>query len=87
MYAIKHLYNLMDITKLYNKAYDWLLTVGPKLVIALVVLFVGEWLIHLLKKRSHKFLNRKNIDPSLHLFLKAFFTWRCRYCWCCLSCK
>lgn len=42
-------------THFYDLAYQWLITHGPKILIAIVVLFIGEWLIRILRKWSRRF--------------------------------
>jgi small conductance mechanosensitive channel len=59
----------MDIEKFYDKAYDWILTYGPRILIAIVVLFVGLWIIRLLKKWIHSELEKKIAESSLTGFL------------------
>ncbi|HEY2728191.1 MAG TPA: mechanosensitive ion channel family protein [Parafilimonas sp.] len=39
----------------YNLAYQWVITHGPKILIAIIVFFIGEWLIKLLRKWSRRF--------------------------------
>ena len=61
----------MNITKFYDKAYDWLIRFGPRFVIGLLVLFIGLWLIKLVLNRSHKGMHRKEVDPTLKSFLAS----------------
>jgi small conductance mechanosensitive channel len=53
----------------YDKAYNWLISFGPKLLLAIVLFIAGLWLI----KKFTKFLNRhllkRRIDQSLRPFL------------------
>ena len=39
----------------YNLAYQWAITHGPKVLIAIIVFFIGEWVIRILRKWSRKF--------------------------------
>lgn len=59
----------MNTEKVYNKAFDWLLTYGPKILIGLVVLFVGLWIIKLLIRWAHSSMHKKDVDPSVKPFL------------------
>src|ERR1700760_1151527 len=59
----------MNLTKFYDKAYDWVIRFGPRFVIGLLVLFVGLWLIKLVLNRSHRGMHRKDVDPTLKSFL------------------
>lgn len=63
----------IDIDKLYNKAYDWVITEGPRLVIAILVFTAGQWFIRFLKKKSHGYMHRRNIDASLQMFFRSLF--------------
>lgn len=42
-------------TDFYDLAYQWLITHGPKIIIAIIVLVVGEWLIKILRRWSRRF--------------------------------
>ena len=42
---------------------------GPKLVLAIVILFIGQWLIRLLKRGFLKFLHKRKTDSALRPFL------------------
>jgi small conductance mechanosensitive channel len=45
---------------LYNKLYNWILTVGPRLLLAIFVCFIGIWLIRIAKRwLKHAFLKRR----------------------------
>ena len=59
----------MDWNKFYTKAYDWILTVGPKILLATIVVFVGLWLIRLLKKWLNLHLLKKDVSSSVRPFL------------------
>lgn len=59
----------MNINKFYDRAYDWIIGYGPRLVLGIVVLLVGLWLIKLLLNWSHKSMHRKQLDPSIKPFL------------------
>ena len=43
----------------YNLAYHWVLTQGPKFLIAIAVFFIGEWLIKLFRKWSKRFFSEE----------------------------
>ncbi|HEY2727415.1 MAG TPA: mechanosensitive ion channel family protein, partial [Parafilimonas sp.] len=42
-------------TDFYTLAYQWLITYGPKILIAIIVFFIGEWIIRILRKWSRRF--------------------------------
>lgn len=58
----------MKASKLYDRAYDWLLTVGPRLIIGLIVLFIGLWLIRIIRSRLRGHMNKKQVHSSLQPF-------------------
>jgi small conductance mechanosensitive channel len=59
----------MDINKFYDRAYTWTLNFGPRLIMALIVLFVGFWLVRVMRHWLNLYLNRREIDPSIKTFL------------------
>jgi small conductance mechanosensitive channel len=59
----------MDMEKFYNKAYDWILNIGPRLLIAIIVVIVGFWLIRIIKGWMTRHMIAKEFDPSLRPFL------------------
>jgi small conductance mechanosensitive channel len=58
----------MKLTKLYDKAYDWLLDIGPKIIIGLIILFIGLWLIRMLRTRLRAQMLKKTVHSSLQPF-------------------
>lgn len=63
--------NTIDLNKFYNKAYDWIITSGPKVLIGLILLFLGLWLIKLLSKWLTSGMHKKDVNPSLRSFLSS----------------
>ena len=59
----------MKLDKFYDQAYAWILTVGPKILIGVVVVFIGLWLIRLLKKWLTNHLLNKGVTSSIRPFL------------------
>ena len=53
----------------YKKASDWLIVNVPKIIIALLILFVGFWVIRVFSKWLRKILERRNFNASLRYFL------------------
>ncbi|MBS1661921.1 MAG: mechanosensitive ion channel family protein [Bacteroidetes bacterium] len=62
----------MDTTKFYDKAYDWMLRVGPKILLAVVIFVVAQLLIRLLKRWVRSAMHKKEFDSSLQSFLISF---------------
>jgi small conductance mechanosensitive channel len=56
--------------KFYDSAYNWIITVGPRILIAIVVLVVGVWLIRIFNRLIKKKFTRYNFNPSLRYFLQ-----------------
>lgn len=54
---------------LYDKIYTWLLTVGPRLLLAIIVTFFGVWLIRLLKKWLKRAFLKRRLNASFRPFL------------------
>jgi len=61
----------MNLEKFYDKAYTWILTSGPKLIIAILIFLLGQWLIKLLKRIVRGHMARKQFDSSLQPFLMS----------------
>ncbi len=57
----------------YDKVYNWILTVGPRMLIAVVVLFIGIWVIRFLKRTLNRHMVSREFDPSLQPFLVSLF--------------
>ena len=64
----------MNWTKFYNQAYTWILVVGPKIILGIILLFVGLWLIKYLKKWLNRHLLHKDITSSVRPFLVNLIT-------------
>ena len=63
----------MNIQKFYEQAYQWIVTIGPRIVIAIVVLFLGSWLTRITKKWLNRHLLRKEVNTSARPFLINLF--------------
>src|ERR1700759_1896956 len=61
----------MKLDKFYDKAYDWMITHGPGLIIGIVVLFAGLWLIKQFVKWSQSRMHKKEVNPSVRPFLMS----------------
>jgi small conductance mechanosensitive channel len=58
----------MDIHIVYNKAFNWLLDHGPKLIFGIIVFFIGLWVIKVLKNTLKHRMSRKQVHSSLQPF-------------------
>ena len=65
--------NFLGVKLNYNKIYDtvttWVITVGPRIILSIICLFLGMWLIRLLVARLHKMMDRRNVDATFKPFL------------------
>lgn len=57
-----------EYTKAYDKAVDWVISNGPGIIVGLIILFVGLWLIRLLKTRIRAQMSKREIHSSLQPF-------------------
>lgn len=64
----------MHIEKFYSRAYDWLLTFGPRFLIGMSVLFAGLWFIRVLARWSHNRMEKKDVNPTVKPFLLSLLT-------------
>jgi small conductance mechanosensitive channel len=69
-------YNILQIKtdsltqKLTGKAYDWIVIFGPKLLIAIVVFIIGQWIIRLINRGLKRILSIKRFDATLRPFIQ-----------------
>ncbi|RVT97193.1 mechanosensitive ion channel family protein [Mucilaginibacter limnophilus] len=61
----------MDLNKFYDKAYDWIIRYGPRLVIGIILLVVGFWLIQRFMKWWQGRMERRKVDPTIKAFLQS----------------
>jgi small conductance mechanosensitive channel len=54
----------------YNKAYNWIISFGPRILLGLLILFIGLWLIRVFNRIFRKTLSKHNFNPSLRYFLQ-----------------
>jgi small conductance mechanosensitive channel len=57
------------LQKFYDQAFHWLITYGPKIIIAVIVLFIGQWLLRMFNRWLRKFMEKRKINPSVKTFL------------------
>ena len=61
-------------TDLLDKASDLLITYGPKLLGAIVVLIIGLWIIKIINRAVSRMLEKKDFDPSLEPFVRTLIS-------------
>lgn len=61
----------MDPEILYNKGYTWVLEQGPRIILAIIILFIGLWFIKFFRRWLSAGMIRRELDPSLQPFLQS----------------
>jgi len=64
----------MNWNQFYNTAYNWILTVGPRIVFGIIFFIAGLWLVRKLKNWLNHHLLKKNIASSVRPFLLNLIT-------------
>jgi small conductance mechanosensitive channel len=59
----------MNYERFLDKAYTWIITKGPSILIAIIILLIGLWLINLFSKLITRAMSRRSVNPSLRPFL------------------
>jgi small conductance mechanosensitive channel len=59
--------------KFTDRAYDWLVSFGPRVLMAIALFFFGQWVIRFLNKELRKILSGKRVDVTLRPFLLNLF--------------
>lgn len=57
-----------------DQAVDWTVGVLPNLITAVVIFFVGYWIIKLINKMVRRFFAKKDYDETLESFLQSFIS-------------
>ncbi len=61
----------MNPEKLYDKGYNWIINHGPGFILSVFILFIGLWLIKLIKRWLVAGMERRELDASLRPFLQS----------------
>lgn len=64
----------MNIERFYNRFYQWVIVYGPKILIAIVVFIIAQFLIRQLKNWLQRASFLRHFDPSLKPFLISSFS-------------
>lgn len=59
--------------KFTDNAYDWMVVYVPRIILALVIFFIGQWVIRMINRWTRKILTGKRIDITLQPFLQNLF--------------
>ena len=65
---------LKSFEKHLENAIDWFWSFIPNLVLAIVIFFVGLWIVRFINRIVHRFFDRKDYDPTLESFLQSFIS-------------
>jgi small conductance mechanosensitive channel len=57
------------LQKFYDQAFHWLITFGPRIIIAIFVLFIGQWLLRIFNRWIKRLMDSRKINPSVKTFL------------------
>ncbi len=56
--------------RLTGQAYNWIISFGPKLIVAIIFFFIGEWIIKLINRAFRKILSAKKFNATLRPFIQ-----------------
>lgn len=57
--------------KFYDKAFDWILKYGPRIIVAIIIFIIGQWLIRFIRNRLRVHMGKKDVDHSLRPFFQS----------------
>ncbi|WP_443937673.1 mechanosensitive ion channel family protein [Pedobacter sp. MW01-1-1] len=64
-----------NIDRIYNKAIDYAPQIASSILSAVIIFFIGVWLIKLIKKVINTIFEKQNLDISLRRFLSNLIDW------------
>lgn len=60
-----------EISSFLDKILDFLISGGEKILVAVLVIIVGKFLINIIKRLTHKFLDKRDVDSGVKTFLMS----------------
>ncbi|MCX2574198.1 mechanosensitive ion channel family protein [Pedobacter sandarakinus] len=63
--------NTFSVSKIYDRAYEWIILKGPSIIAGIFVLIIGFWFIGVLSKWMKASMERRAVNPSLSPFLSS----------------
>ncbi|MES2704885.1 MAG: mechanosensitive ion channel family protein [Bacteroidota bacterium] len=60
-----------QVVRFYDKALDWALVFGPKLILAILLLVFGLWAIRLIRRKVISSMDKKDVHSSLRPFFES----------------
>lgn len=67
-----HAVNLLSIEDLKREGFSLVMDIGMKLLVAVLILFIGFWITRRVLKMIRKMMERRDIDLSLRSFITGF---------------
>ncbi len=65
---------LQNYQEYIKKGIDWALGILPNLILAIVIFFVGLWVIRFINRLVRRFFDKKDYDETLETFLQSFIS-------------
>ncbi len=65
---------LQNYQEYIKKGIDWALGILPNLILAIVIFFVGIWVIRFINRLVRRFFDKKDYDETLETFLQSFIS-------------
>ena len=60
--------------KFTDRAFSWIAVYVPRIALALIIFFIGQWVIRLITRWARKVLTGKRVDLTLQPFLQNLFS-------------
>ena len=58
------------VTRFYDRAFSWVLTYGPRLMLAIIIFIIGQWLLRILNRWIARMMVNREFSPSVRTFLR-----------------
>ncbi|SHG65606.1 mechanosensitive ion channel family protein [Flagellimonas flava] len=65
---------LRNFEKHLENAIDWFWGFMPDLILAIIIFFVGLWIVRFINKMVRRFFDKKDYDETLESFLQSFIS-------------
>jgi small conductance mechanosensitive channel len=70
--------NFLQVDSLAQKfsarTYNWVVTFGPRIILAIIAFFIGQWVVRLVSKWLGKLFMNKRMDVTIRPFLQNLLT-------------
>ena len=66
---------MKELGKYSESAIDYIMTNGPKVILAIVVLIIGLRIIKVLTRQSARIMEKREVDETLRPFLRSLVSW------------